>query len=491
MSKSIIIIGSGFGSLSCASFLAKQGHKVTVLEKNARLGGRAMTFDDKGYHFDMGPSWYLMPDVFEKFFAHFQRKVADYVSLKALDPMYRMFFNPQEKIDIVRDLQKNLNTFESLEKGAGTRLKEYLDIAEEQYTLAMDHFLYKQFNTIFDFLKPELAFAGRKAHVFQNLEKHIEKYTSDDRLKKILGYTMVFLGGAPHNTPALYSLMSHVDYNLGVFYPDGGFGALVDAFVKIAKEQGVEFMTSCEVKKILTRDRKIIGVKTDFGRIEADIVISNADYHHTEMKLLSPENRSFDTAYWEKRTLAPSAYIIHLGLNRPVEGLLHHNLILSHDWHKHFYDIFNNPSWPEKPSYYVCCPTKTDRSISPPNTEILFILVPVAAGLNDSDKLRNSYYEYIMNDLEKHIGRPIQDSIVSKRIYTHRDFKSDYNAYKGTALGLAHTIKQTAIMRPPTKSKKVAGLYYVGQFTQPGIGVPICVISGQLVSERISLDYEK
>lgn len=485
MSKKIIIIGSGFGALSSAALLARDGHDVTVLEKNPNLGGRAMTFTDKGYRFDMGPSWYLMPEVFQKYFALFGEKVESSLTLKALDPMYRMFFGPHEKIDIVRDLKKNLETFESFEKGAGVRIQEYLKGAEEQYNIAINHFLYQHFDSVWDFLKPELAQAGRKAHVFQNLEKHISNYTSDDRLKKILGYTMVFLGGAPSNTPALYSLMSHVDYNLGVFYPMGGFGALVDRFVALGKKLGVTYTTSCPVEKIVTKNGHATGVETNKGFIPADIIISNADYHHTEMSLLAPQDRMFNEKYWEKRTLAPSAYIIHLGLSKRVPGLLHHNLMLTHDWQKHFDQIFDKPSWPEQPSYYVCCPTKTDSTIAPKGCDILFVLVPVASGLEDSQETRNSYYEKIMTDLEKHIGAPIRDSIVTKRIYSHQDFTADFNAYKGTALGLAHTLRQTAILRPPSKSKKVQNLYYVGQFTQPGIGVPICIISGQLVYERI------
>lgn len=490
MSK-ISIIGSGFGGLSTAALLAKDGHDVTVFEKNTRLGGRAMTFDSKGYHFDMGPSWYLMNEVFENYFKQFGKDIHDYVDLIPLDPMYRMYFSPDEHIDIVRDLQKNLELFESLEKGAGENIQRYLKGAEEQYNLAINHFLYQHFETVFDFIKPELFSVGNKANVFQSLEKHINNFTRDPRLKKILGYTMVFLGGAPNNTPALYSLMSHVDYNLGVYYPMGGFGALADAFVKLAEEEGVKFKPNHTIKKLHVKDGKVDTIITNNKTYTSDIVISNADYHHTETQLLDKEYQTHPAKYWQKATLAPSAYIIHLGIKGRVKGLQHHNLILTHDWEQHFNEIFDKPSWPEKPSYYVSCPTKTDSTLAPKGCDLLFILVPVASGLRDATNIRNRYYKKIMEDLEKHTGDSIQDRIVTKRIYSHKDFRNDYNAYKGTALGLAHTLKQTAIFRPKNKSKKVKNLYFVGQYTQPGIGVPIAVISGELTSKRVQKEHGK
>lgn len=488
--KKVVIIGGGIGALCSAALLGKEGYEVLVIEKNSRLGGRAMAFDAQGYHFDMGPSWYLMPEVFENYFKLFDKKISDYLSLKALDPMYRIFFSPDEHLDIVRNLKENLKTFERMEKGAFKKIQAYLDSAEQQYHIAINHFLYKEFRSFLDFVKPELFAMGGKVNVFKNLDTHINEYTKDARLKKILGYTMVFLGGAPSNTPALYSLMSHVDYNLGVFYPMGGFEALVNAYVKLGKEYGVVYKTSQEVTEILVRNGKAQGVRTNQGDIAADIVLANADYHHTETRLLPKEYQSYSQAYWESRTLAPSAYIIHLGIKGKLKNLQHHNLILTHDWTQHFDEIFKDPHWPDKPSYYVCCPSKSDSSVAPKGCDTLFILVPVASGLADSDSTRNDYYAKILSDLEKHIGVKIRDKIAYKRIYSHRDFSSDYNAFKGTALGLAHTLRQTAIFRPRSKSKKVKNLYFVGQYTQPGIGVPIVVIASQLVTQRIIKDYE-
>lgn len=488
--KKVIIIGGGFGGLCTAALLGKKGYKVLVLEKNPVMGGRAMTFEEKGFKFDMGPSWYLMPEVFEKFFQLFDKKIEDYLKLAPLDPMYKMFFSPSDQLDIARDLKTNLDSFEKMEKGASKKIQEYLDFAKEQYNIALDHFLYKEFRSFLDFIKPELLKIGGKINVFKNLDEHINNYTKDDRLKKILGYTMVFLGGAPNNTPALYSLMSHVDYNLGVFYPMGGFGSLTKAFVALGREYGVEYKTHEDVKEIIVENGIARGVRTEREEILGDIIIGNADYHHIETRLLAREYRSYSDEYWETRTLAPSAYIIHLGIKGKIKNLRHHNLMLTHDWKQHFDEIFEDPKWPDKPSYYVCCPSKTDPSVAPKDCENLFILVPVAPGLFDSDKIREEYYEKTISDLEKHIDEKIRDRIEVKRIYSHRDFSNDYNAYKGTALGLAHTLKQTAIFRPKSKSKKVSNLYFVGHYTQPGIGVPIVVIASQLVSNRITQDYE-
>ncbi len=489
MPKKIIVVGAGFGGLCAAALLAKDGHEVTVLEKNSRMGGRAMTFDAKGFHFDMGPSWYLMPEVFEDFFKLFGRNISDYLKLKPLDPMYRMYFSPDEHIDIVRDLKKNLATFEKMEKGASQNIQNYLDNAKVQYDLAIKHFLYTEFKSFLDFIKPELFSIGGKVNAFKKLDEHISAYTKDERLKKILGYTMVFLGGAPSNTPALYSLMSHVDYNLGVFYPEGGFGSLAEAFIKLGKEYGVTYKTSTPVEKIIVKDAIVQGVKTKKGIIKADIVLSNADYHHTESTLLAPEYRSYSKKYWESRTMAPSAFIIHLGIKGKVKKLIHHNLILTQDWQNHFDEIFNDPKWPDNPSYYVCCPSKSDRTVAPQGDDVLFILVPVASGLKDKEDVRSAYYKKVMSDLARHTGEALDDRIMYKRIYAHKDFTEDFNAYKGTALGLAHTMRQTALFRPRMKSKRLNNMYFVGQYTQPGIGVPIAVISAQLVTERIKKEY--
>lgn len=487
ISKKIIVIGAGFGGLATAAFLAKDGHQVTVLEKNSVLGGRARVWREAGFVFDMGPSWYLMPDAFERFFAEFGKKPSDFYKLHRLDPSYRIYFDT-ESIDIAADLEKNVQLFESIEEGAGEKLREYLKQAEYQYEISMKDFLYKDFRSVFDFLNKRMMTEGRKLHVFQNLHAFTGRFFKSDKLKKILEYSMVFLGGAPKNTPALYSVINHADMNLGVWYAQGGFGSVVKAIQSLAESYGAEFKTDQAVTEIVTRDGVAVGVRTATDYFEADIVVGNADYHHVEEKLLAQKDITYSQKYWDSRTMAPSAFIVYLGLNKKLQNVQHHMLVLDNDWVRHFNAIFDKPAWPEHPSYYVCCPSQTDSSVAPEGCENLFILVPIASGLEDTAENREMYYEKIVSHFEEKIGQSIKDSIVVKRTFSLNDFAQDYNAFKGTALGLSHTLMQTAYFRPKMKSKKVKNLYFVGQFTQPGIGVPMTLISGQITRDNIRQD---
>lgn len=487
--KRIVVIGAGFGGLAAAALLAKDGHKVIVIEKNEMVGGRARVWREAGFSFDMGPSWYLMPDAFETYFAHFGKKPQDLYNLIRLDPSYRIFFGPNDKLDISSDLETNIKLFESIEPGSGQKLVEYLEQAKYQYDVSMKQFLYKNFTSIFDFFNKRMLTEGRKLHVFENLDAFTKRYFKSERLQKILQYSMVFLGGAPSNTPALYSVINHADFNLGVWYPEGGFASVATAMQKLAESYGAEFIFNSEVTEIVVEDGIAKKVKTAIQEFDADIVIGNGDYHHIETKLLPKAARSYSDRYWNNRTVAPSAFIIYLGLDKELSSLSHHNLVLSNDWTKHFNAIFDKPSWPEEPSYYVCAPAKTDSTVAPAGKENLFVLVPIASGLPETPEFREEFANKIIAHFENEIGETITPHIVVKRIFTGTDFAKDYNAFKGTALGLSHTLMQTAMFRPRMKSKKVKNLYFTGQFTQPGIGVPMTLISGQLTRDNISLDY--
>jgi phytoene desaturase len=287
----------------------------------------------------------------------------------------------------------------------------------------------------------------------------------------------------------MYALMSHVDFNLGVWYPMGGMGETSLAFHKLSEELGVKFRFGEEVRKVIVEKGIVKGVETGKGRIDADLVIMNADYPHAEMELLEKKSRTYDEKYWKKKAIAPSCVLMYLGIDKKIDNLEHHNLYLSDSWDEHFSSIFDKHEWPDNPSYYVCCPSKTDPSVAPEGKENLFFLVPVAPGLEDTDQVRERYYKTTLKHLEGLIGEKIMDHVVSKRIVTHRDFSSLYNAYKGTALGLAHTLKQTAVFRPGHRSKKVKNLYYTGQYTHPGIGVPMVIISSQILSKEILKDH--
>jgi 1-hydroxy-2-isopentenylcarotenoid 3,4-desaturase len=487
--KSVIIIGSGFGGLSAAALLAKQDHKVTVIEKNDHPGGRASVWKKDGFIFDMGPSWYLMPDVFENFFKIFNKKPEDYMQLTRLDPSYRVFFDKDDFVDISTDIEKNMDLFETLEPGAKEKMKQYMEKSEYEYDIAMKDFIYKDYKHLTDFFKPRLIYEGTKLHMFEKLDNYAKRYFKSEKIRKILEYTIVFLGGSPYDSPALYSLMSHVDFNMGVWFPKGGIAALAQSMHSLAVEQGAEFIFEEPVEKILVENGKAIGVKTNKNEYHADIVVVNADYAWSEMNLLDEKHQSYTNKYWEKRKIAPSAYLLYLGLDKQLKKFIHHNLYFHPSWNEHFDDIFKDPKWPVNFSYYVSCISKTDPDSAIKNGENVFVLIPVAPDLKDTAEIREEYFDKVIEHMEELSQENIRDHIVVKRIFTHSDFTDRYNAYKGTALGLAHTLKQTAIFRPKHQSKKVKNLYYTGHYNHPGIGVPMVIISSKIVSDMIKKTY--
>ncbi|WP_455383264.1 phytoene desaturase family protein [Salinispira pacifica] len=484
MAKRVCVVGGGIGGLAAACFLARDGFEVTLLEKNSELGGRARPWRLDGFTFDMGPSWYLMPEVFEAFFARFNRNRSDYYELYRLDPYYRVFFQTGERVDISADLAETMRTFERLEQGGGEKLKRYLDEARYKYDVAMKRFLYREYRSLGDFFNRELMTEGLKLHVFQNLDGYVRRFFSDERARQILEYAMVFLGSSPSNAPALYSIMSHVDMNLGVFFPKGGMIALVQGLARLAAELGVRIETGAEVKSIRVEASRIIGVETETQTLESDALLVNADYHHVETSLLPRAYRSYSERYWRRRVVAPSMFIIYLGLDRKLESLVHHNLYFSTPWDDHFSAIFDRPAWPENPCYYVSCASFDDPSVAPAGKENVFILVPVAAGLDDSDDRREQFADRILDHFESMTGESIRAHTEIRRIFSQRDFQSDYNAFRGTALGLSHTLLQTAVFRPAMKSRRLPNLYYAGQYTHPGVGVPMTLIAAQVAAQR-------
>lgn len=487
--KNVIIVGAGFGGLAAAALLAKQGHTVKVIEKNEQSGGRASIWVKDGFTFDMGPSWYLMPDVFEKYFAEFDKKPEEYMELVRLDPSYRVFFDIDDSVDISKDLEKNLDLFETLEPGAKEKMKEYLDKSTYEYDIAMKDFIYKDYKHLTDFLKPRLIVEGTKLHMFEKLDDYAQRYFKSEKIRKILEYTIVFLGGSPYDSPALYSLMSHVDFNMGVWFPKGGMGKLAEAMQKLAEEQGAEFFYNEPVEKIIVENGKATLVRTNKGTHQADFIVVNADNAWAEMNLLEEKYQTYDQKYWEKRNIAPSAYLLYLGLDKQLKNFIHHNLYFDPNWINHFDDIFKQPKWPENFSYYVSCISKTDPKTAVDGGENVFVLIPMAPGLEDTEEIREKYFNRTIDHMEKLAGENIRDHIIVKRIFAHSDFSNRYNAYKGTALGLAHTLKQTAVFRPRHQSKKVKNLYYTGHYNHPGIGVPMVIISSQILSDMIRSDH--
>lgn len=487
--ESVIIIGAGIGGLATACMLAKKGYTVTIVEKNESVGGRARVFGQDGFVFDMGPSWYMMPEVFEHFFELMSEKVSDYYTLKKLSPSYRVFLKSDKShYDFYGDIDKNKETFEKIEPGSGLVLVKFLEKLKLQYSIAYNEFMFKNYNSIFDFLTWSVAKVGWKLPLLKKQKQIIESRFKSEILQKVMQYQMVLLGTAPGDCPGIYSMMNYVDFGLGVWYPDGGIWKLPEAMEKIARKHGVKIITNAAVEKIIVEDAVAKGVAlANKETLFADIVISNADITYTDQQLLEEQYQQYDKTYWESRMLAPSAFILYLGIQGKIPTLEHHNLVFSKDWNKGFDQIFQNPKWPEDPSFYVCAPSKTDAQVAPEGCENLFVLVPIAPGLSYDENFEKEYTEKILTELETYTGvTDISSRVMFKKTYSIKDFEADYNAYKGTALGLAHTIKQTALFRPNNIHKTIKNLFYVGAGTNPGIGMPICIISAELVYKRIT-----
>jgi phytoene desaturase len=488
--NNVAVIGSGFAGLSAACLLAKEGFDVTVFEKNDSPGGRARKFEAHGYTFDMGPSWYWMPDVFEAFFEQFGKRSKDFYQLTRIDPSYQVFFSKDEKLSIPANFYELCKMFDAIEPGSSIHLLKFLEEGKYKYEVAMQRLVYKPGLSVSELLDKELLKGAFKLHVFKSMSGYIRKYFKDPRLIQLLEFPVLFLGAAPNNTPALYSLMNYADIALGTWYPTGGMYKIIEAMVSIATSYGVHFEFNSEVQQIIVGRKKAEALRIGDMERRFDYIVAGADYHHVEQDLLPATHRQYTEAYWQKRTMAPSSLIFYLGINKKLENLQHHNLFFDQDFHQHTNEIYENPSWPTNPLFYVCCTSKTDNTVAPPGHENVFILIPVAPGLNDDEATRKKYFELVIARLETLTGQPIRDHIVFNRSYAHQDFISDYNAFKGNAYGLANTLTQTANLKPSIVNKKVQNLFYTGQLTVPGPGVPPSIISGQVVANEIIRQYK-
>jgi phytoene desaturase len=475
-----VVIGSGVAGLAAACCLAKEGWAVTVLEKNEQLGGRARTWEKDGFTFDLGPSWYWMPDVFEEFFARFNKRPSDYYDLVRLDPSYRVVFGPDDAVDLPADLGALLGLFESIEPGAARSLRRYLAQAEYKYKVGMGDYVRRPSLALSEFFDARMALEAARLQMFQPIRSHIARYFKDERLRRLLEFPILFLGGTGREIPAMYSMMNHADIALGTWYPLGGMRRVADAMIALACDLGVTLGAGEPARRIAIADGAVTGVETDRGALPADLVIAGADYHHVEQELVAPEWRTYDEAYWDRRVLSPSSLLFYLGVNKRLANLRHHNLFFDEGLELHADEIYRTPKWPTKPLFYACVPSQTDPTVAPPECENLFLLVPLAPGLDDPDTVRERYYGLLMDRLERLTGQSVRDAVVVKRSYAHREFIADYNSYKGNAYGLANTLPQTAVFKPRLKAKKVRNLYYAGQLTVPG--VPPSLLSGQIAA---------
>ncbi|MEO0895024.1 MAG: phytoene desaturase family protein [Bacteroidota bacterium] len=484
--KKIVVIGSGFAGLASAALLGKEGYDVTIVEKNDQPGGRARQWQKDGFTFDMGPSWYWMPDVFDEYFALFGKKVSDYYNLVRLNPSYRVYFGKDEGyVDIPASMAELEDLFESIEPGAKQNLREFLKQAAYKYEVGMRDYVFRPSHNIFEFLDLRLIRESFRIQMFSSMSKHVRKYFSNPKLIKILEFPVLFLGATPQNTPALYSMMNHADLTLGTWFPMGGMHEIVKAMVSIAEDMGVKIELNTEAQEIMVKDGKAIGVKTSQGDFMADMVVANSDYRHTDQTLLKNGYKSYSSDYWEKRTMSPSSLLFYMGTNKSFPQIKHHNLFFDEDFDLHAEEIYSNPKWPSKPLFYVSATSRTDETTAPEGHENLFILIPLAPGLEDNEAQREKYYHLVMDRFEDLIGEEVRPHVVLKRSYAMKDFERDYHSFKGNAYGLANTLFQTAFFKPKLKAKKVENLFYTGQLTVPGPGVPPSLISGRIVANEI------
>ena len=485
-SPSVAVIGAGFAGISAAAYLAKSGCAVDVYEMNATTGGRARQLDSgNGYLFDMGPSWYWMPEVFEKFFNGFGHKAADFYDLELLDPGFSIVFGKDNVLAIPAGFEALCEVFEKIEPGSAAQLKKFMHGAEFKYKTGMGKLVYKPGLSIFEFADLDLIKGLFSLQVFTPFDKHVRKYFKDPRLIALMEFPVLFLGAMPKDTPALYSLMNYAGLKLGTWYPKGGFGKVVQAIQTVAEKAGVQFHLNTSVSGLDVSVGKVNNISINQTKHHVDAVIAAADYHHVEKDLLNKEYRNYNEDYWEKRVMAPSCLIFYLGVTRKVPRLTHHTLFFDSDLNQHALEIYKTPQWPSKPLFYICAPSKTEDSVAPAGHENLFVLMPLAPGLSDTEELREQYFELLMQRLEDYTGLNISAHLDYKKSYCKNDFITNYHSYKGNAYGLANTLRQTANLKPSLKNKKVDNLFYAGQLTVPGPGVPPSIISGKLAAQQL------
>lgn len=482
MKKNISIIGSGFSALAASCYLAKDGHKVTIFEKNDTIGGRARQYKKDGFTFDIGPTWYWMPDVFERFFNDFNKTPNDYYQLEKLNPAYSVYFGKDDYITIEDTLEKICVAFETEEPGSSIKLKEFINTAQDNYNVAIKDLVYRPGLSPWELVTPTTI--KKVNQFFGTIKKDVRKSFKNDRLVKILEFPVLFLGAKPSDTPSFYSFMNYADFGIGTFHPKKGMYQVILAIEQLAKSLGVIIHTNSPIEEIITEGSTAIGIKSLGQEYYSDIVLSGADYHHSE-SLLPEELRQYSESYWSKKTFAPSSLLFYVGFDKKLSNVNHHTLFFDVDFEAHAKSIYDDASWPEQPLFYASFPSITDKSSAPEGKEAGIFLIPLAPGIEDTTALRDQYFDIILTRFEQLTSQDVKNNIIFKKSYCVNDFIKDYNSYKGNAYGMANTLLQTAFLRPKLQSKKVKNLYFTGQLTVPGPGVPPSLISGKLVAELI------
>lgn len=488
----IAVIGAGFAGLSAAAYLAAQGHEVEVFEKNSTAGGRARQLAmPEGYIFDMGPSWYWMPDVFERFFRDFGNSPADHYQLTRLDPGFQIVFGRGDVLRVPDDYLQLKATFDSIEPGGGAQLDRFMTTAQYKYETAMSDLIYSPGLSFREYLRPDVLKGLFSLQLLTSLRRHVRRHFRDPRLVALMEFPVLFLGATPDRIPALYSLMNYAGLKLGTWHPRGGFGQVAGGMLRVGQALGARYFFNCQVQEIVARDGLVIGLMVNGKEIACDAVVAAADYHHVDKELLEPKYANYPESYWESRTMAPSCLIFYLGIKKRLPSLEHHTLFFDADGELHARQIYGDPQWPTRPQFYAGCPSRTDATVAPPGHENLFLLMPLAPGLTDNETLRERYFHLMIERLEAHAGEPILPFIECKRSYCVNDFRQDYNAYLGNAYGLANTLRQTAWRKPAIRNKKLRNLFYAGQLTVPGPGVPPALISGKIAAGEVQKYFNR
>ncbi len=484
--KKIIIIGSGYSSLAASCYLAQAGYKVQVLEKNIELGGRARQFTKQGFTFDIGPTFYWMPDVFESFFADFNKKPSDYYHLDRLNPAYQVYFGVEDSLVIADNLEEIKKTFESIEQGSAAQLQSFIDDAEINYNIAIKDLVYKPGVSPLELVTAKTV--TKIHHFISTIRKEVAKKMKNPKLIKVLEFPVLFLGAKPNNTPSFYNFMNYADFKLGTWHPKGGMFQVTQGMIDLAKELGVEFVADCPITSINMENKNVTSVSTPKGNFACDILLSGADYHHTET-LLPVQFRQYSEDYWNGKVFAPSAMLFYVGFDKKLENLAHHTMFFDTDFDTHAESIYDTKTYPNNPLFYASFPSMTDDSVAPKGKEAGIFLIPLAPDLEDTPQIREQYFNILLDRVEKLTNKTVRDSILFHESFCVNDFKEQYNSYKGNAYGLANTLLQTHFLRPKIKSKKVKNLYFTGQLTVPGPGVPPSLISGKIVSTMILSDF--
>jgi phytoene desaturase len=482
--QKVIVIGAGFAGLAAATVLAKEGYAVTILEKNDQPGGRARIWEQDGFTFDMGPSWYWMPDVFENYFSLFGKQPADFYNLLRLDPGYRVYYGKDDTIDVPADLNALKALFEQIEPGSSKGLQEFLAQAEHKYQVGMGEYVFKPSHSVTEYMSLDLLKKSLGIQLLTSMSKHVRQYFKNPKLIKLLEFPVLFLGATPQNTPAMYSMMNYADLVLGTWYPQGGMNQIVKAMVQVAESYGVDIKLNTEVTKIGVQGKQATNIQTIQGTYKADFIIAGADYEHVDQHLIDKVHQNYSPKYWDTRTMSPSSLLYYVGVSKRVNNIEHHNLFFDEDFELHAKEIYTEPAWPTKPLFYVSCTSKLDDGVAPEGCENLFFLMPLAPGLHDDEALREKYFNIMLDRFEAVTGEQIRDHIVVKRSYAMNDFKGDYHSFKGNAYGLANTLSQTAFFKPAMRAKKISNMLYTGQLTVPGPGVPPALISGQVAAKE-------